>query len=966
MTSSPPRRSVSYFPKAGRLFKRSESDHQALPRRPSRIAPIFDQDHADEPLRPFDKEQHAINYAEDPADPYTTPLPPEPAGLCDPYLYPTLSRNERLRLTMMWYYTKDIAEDEELLQRLQGIIKLVRSFIGWDFVIMGIMSENTYQRLVTDGVPLALLPRRESTCAHTINQDCGLFVLPNMLADWRFCHSPHVQEGGLRSYAGAQLRCETETGQFVALGSLCIATNYATDGLSVEKQSALSRFADILSAEIVNRSRINRQRQRQAMGDMLSRIKSRATQDTVEDLVKQALRKIYPDASITLQDSEDGLIELEARPPISFHQDVQDNLWEDTEFLETLIRTSNHHRLESDQTIRAMIARCQKQPVLRFLVVSFTKVQLILDDVDAWFVESCAIILFDFYHERLLAEALKAKEAFFRGVTHQLRTPIHGILGSVELLGEELFATAEHALSNGTAKRASVASTVTESSADFCTSKNARLYLQSITNSGRELMSTVNNMLMLNRWAESSRSMKQASYYELNLLEADILRDITLMLPEEELASTSVLFDNQLTLECSIVTIDIGLLKECLQSLILNAIQSTTQNGSVLVIITAKDDYSTLQFDVKDTGIGICEEDQRRIFEAYEKGDAHTRGVGLGLTISSKIAASMNGSVSLVSSEVGRGSHFRVELRDPGFACPTDHCPYIRPAMKDVPRRYYEVPTGLATMPLVRHFMNYLEHRGYVRSDNSAGALNLVSFCEDENEFQDHFKRVDPTAISVCLIPSRVSTRSLRLPSTNSRILFFEGPFLSTRLFDILYQVNESYTKLKQLPEQSPITNGVPVGPNEQIHDVFARKMRIVEPISALLVDDNAINLRIFKLYCEKRNIPYACAVDGNEAVAQYKAHLQTQPLNLIFMDMQMPNCDGIEATKQIREIEHSCGRHAAVIFMITGQDSPKDKAQSKQAGADEFFVKPTSLKTLDQGIAQYFEPVAQRDIPVG
>ncbi|OMP84604.1 Hybrid signal transduction histidine kinase J [Diplodia seriata] len=142
--------------------------------------------------------------------------------------------------------------------------------------------------------------------------------------------------------------------------------------------------------------------------------------------------------------------------------------------------------------------------------------------------------------------------------------------------------------------------------------------------------------------------------------------------------------------------------------------------------------------------------------------------------------------------------------------------------------------------------------------------------------------------------------------------------------------------------------------------------MRIVEPISALLVDDNAINLRIFKLYCEKRNIPYACAVDGNEAVAQYKAHLQTQPLNLIFMDMQMPNCDGIEATKQIREIEHSCGRHAAVIFMITGQDSPKDKAQSKQAGADEFFVKPTSLKTLDQGIAQYFEPVAQRDIPVG
>ncbi|KAF4537396.1 Histidine kinase hhk3p [Lasiodiplodia theobromae] len=957
----------SYFPKSNHLFKRSESDSPSLPRRPSRIAPIFDQDHADQPLPPFDEHQHAINYAEDSTDPYTTPLPPEPADVSTPYLYPTLCRNERLRLTMLWYYTKDIADDEELLQKLQGIVRLVRSFIGWEYVIMGILSENTYHRLVTHGVPLAILPRRESTCAHTINQTFGLFVLPNMLGDWRFRNSPHVQEGGLRSYAGAQLRCETENGQFIALGSLCVAANSETEGLSADQQAALSRFADILSAEIVNRSRINRQRQRQAMGDTLSRIKSKATQNTVEDLVKQALRDIYPGASVTLQDSDDGTIELEDRPPISFEDDVQDCLWEDTEFLETLIRTSNHRRLESFQTIRAMVARCQRQPIPRFLVVSFKEVQLVLDDVDAWFVESCAIILFDHYHERLLAEALKAKDIFLRGITHQLRTPIHGILGSVELLGEELFAPPENILSSGAVKRLSIASSFTDSSTDGYASKNARLYLQAITNAGRELMSTVNNVLMLNRWAESSRSMKQASYYELNLLEADILRDISLMLPEEELALTSVLFDNQLTVDCSIVTIDIGLLKECLQSLILNAIQSsTTKNGSVLVIITATSDYSILQFDIKDTGIGICKEDQRRIFEAYEKGDSHTRGVGLGLTISSKIAASMNGSVSLVSSEPGKGSHFRVELRDPGFACPTDHCPYAPPALKHVPRRYHEVPTGQEAMPLVRHFINYLEHRGWVRSDTSIGALNIVSFCEDEQDFQNHFKTVDPTAISVCLIPARVSTRSLRLPSASSRILFFEGPFLSTRLYDILYEVNETYAKLKQLPEQSPITNGVPVGPNEQIHDVFARKMRIVEPISALLVDDNAINLRIFKLYCEKRHIPYACAVDGNEAVAQYRAHLQTQPLNLIFMDLQMPNCDGVEATKQIRDIERACARHAAIIFMITGQDSPRDKAQSKEAGADEFFVKPTSIKTLDQGIARYFEPVAQRDIPVG
>ena len=143
MTGLPLRRSVFYYPRAGRLFKRSESDTQILPRRPSRVAPVFDIEHVDQPLCSFDEGQHALNYAEDPADRFTTPLPPEPADNPDPYLFPTLAPNERLRLTLMWYYTRGIPEDEELLQKLQGIIQLVRSFIGWDFVIIGVMSEDT-------------------------------------------------------------------------------------------------------------------------------------------------------------------------------------------------------------------------------------------------------------------------------------------------------------------------------------------------------------------------------------------------------------------------------------------------------------------------------------------------------------------------------------------------------------------------------------------------------------------------------------------------------------------------------------------------------------------------------------------------------------------------------------------------------------------------------------------------------
>ncbi|GME29141.1 hypothetical protein GTA08_BOTSDO07707 [Neofusicoccum parvum] len=142
MTSPPPQRSVSYFPKVERLFKRSDSDTPTQPRRPYKLAPVFDPDHADQPLARYDETQHILSYAEGTTAPLQTPLPPRPADFSSVYLFPSLARNERLRLTMMWYYTRGISEDEELLQKLQNIIKLVRTFIGWEFVIMGILSED--------------------------------------------------------------------------------------------------------------------------------------------------------------------------------------------------------------------------------------------------------------------------------------------------------------------------------------------------------------------------------------------------------------------------------------------------------------------------------------------------------------------------------------------------------------------------------------------------------------------------------------------------------------------------------------------------------------------------------------------------------------------------------------------------------------------------------------------------------
>lgn len=151
-----------------------------------------------------------------------------------------------------------------------------------------------------------------------------------------------------------------------------------------------------------------------------------------------------------------------------------------------------------------------------------------------------------------------------------------------------------------------------------------------------------------------------------------------------------------------------------------------------------------------------------------------------------------------------------------------------------------------------------------------------------------------------------------------------------------------------------------------------------------LLVDDNAVNLRLLEMYCKRRNIPYRTAKDGSEAVRIFTEHstpanftptvtrthpwlfaedtpaLSTpppalQPFDLVLMDLQMPVCDGISATSQIRALENIVHWKKSVIFIVTGQDSPKDRYSAQEAGSDGYLVKPVGPKVLDRSLVQWF-----------
>jgi hypothetical protein len=165
---------ASFFPRADAAVLRTK--HAAPGERPSETAPIFDLDNASKALDMWSQEvaQHLYPDKTDVWAPAI--IPPQPSTQCatNKYLFPILTSNERLRLTMLYYYTRGALEDDELQSRLQEKVYLAKDTIGWEYVIAGLLDHNTYTRMVTVGLPLAVLPRRESTCAHTVNQPPGV------------------------------------------------------------------------------------------------------------------------------------------------------------------------------------------------------------------------------------------------------------------------------------------------------------------------------------------------------------------------------------------------------------------------------------------------------------------------------------------------------------------------------------------------------------------------------------------------------------------------------------------------------------------------------------------------------------------------------------------------------------------------------------------------------------------------
>lgn len=790
------------------------------------------------------------------------------------------------------------------------------------------------------------------------------------MEDWRFRQCPYVEDGGLRAYAGVPLRIQAGS-ECVSLGSLCVASQTSKEPLSKSQHQALVHLADWVISDLVQCTRVRRQQDRYRMSKLITEVQRNQDNTGTAESVLGILRQIYPDTIIVLRPSNSTNIDLDENFSIPIAH-LQDGLYEDLDYLDDLVLNSNHTPLPSTQPVRILSATCESTFGPSLLAVASKDYHLVFDDVDSWFIQTCADMISQMWQQRLLREALKAKEKFLRAFSHGLRTPVHGILGSVELLIEEL---------KGYGLNQTTTSTSPMKQLPITNSNAPLTYLKTIKMAGHDLTSIIDNLITLNKWIDIAKSERNYGSHTTIELEGNLKAEITNFVQGDARYSTSIFFTNGLTTSSKFFRVDLRVVRDSLLPLIINAIQHTPQ-GIVSVTTSLNTDNRQLIVDIEDNGSGIAPEFHETIFEAYEKANCHSSGAGLGLTLASKFASLANGTVNLISSKVGHGSHFRVIFGVIDCHCSTPPQQGLPMKLDPLPSKFFTTRKDEDSSSLMYPFENFLMRNGFSRSKSMKDSIVILEAAPDPEQHAASLSLLAPEQVAICLIPGSQEMNPDQ--KTERNVFYLVSPFTTSTLHSALEKAHKYLTEvrhdspssqspLSKLTSLSQLTITEIADTNEKSQSFPAielsapAELNIASPPSdssrplTLIVDDNTVNLRLMEAYCKKRKLPYLSATDGLQAIQTFSRHQSNcvrdnqAPIELILMDLQMPVCGGIEASQQIRLLEQGRKWATSRIFVMTGQDSATDLKAANEAGVDEYFVKPVVLKKLDRIIAEHF-----------
>ncbi len=511
--------------------------------------------------------------------------------------------------------------------------------------------------------------------------------------------------------------------------------------------------------------------------------------------------------------------------------------------------------------------------------------------------------------------ANRYKSEFLANMSHEIRTPMNGVLGITEL-----------ALASDP-------------------SPVQREHLETIRRSAEALLSVIDDVLDFSK-IEAGRLEVEALPFDLASTVHDALGALALRAHQRNL---DLVWDQSASLPATVIG-DQGRLRQVLINLLGNAVKFTREGSIVLRVDIGQDTSGNarLRFAVSDTGIGIPEERQRAIFEAFTQADGSTTrtfgGTGLGLTISARLVALMGGRLE-VTSAVGRGSTFSFDLplRVPsGSTRPPDVPPCdlagrvvlvvdAQPASRGILAQWLAawgaevlaVASMADALPLVPRASCLLVDRAALGDPHLRQALGWAALVPPGP--RDH-GRVGPRVVA--MLSTTDTSPPLEADATTIRPL--RRTSVAAAMAKALGVQGTASTNAGPAPT-TPATSPAPA------------------PLRVLVAEDNVINQRVVQGMLSARTRDIVLTSNGREAFEAW----QRSHFDVVLMDVQMPEMDGFEAVAAIRAAEAATGRTRVPIIAITAHAMAGDAERCLAAGMDGYVPKPLRRGALDEALAR-------------